>query len=69
MDDADDGGGNCPGRRCIGVALLNENKHFRMEYLFAIQLVILIVGLVQDYAIGLFRQIVCPYADLALERK
>ncbi len=53
----------------IGVALLNENKHFRLEYLFAIQLVILIVGLVQDYAIGLFRQIVCPYADLTLERK
>ncbi len=53
----------------IGVALLNENKHFRLEYLFAIQIVILIVGLVQDYAIGLVRQIVCPYADLTLERK
>jgi len=53
----------------IGVALLNENKHFRLEYLFAIQIVILVVGLVQDYGIGLLRQIVCPYADLALERK
>ena len=53
----------------VGVALLNENKHFRLEYVFAIQLVILIVGLVQDYAIGLTRQIVCPYADLTLERK
>ena len=53
----------------IGVALLNENKHFRLEYLFAIQLVILAVGLLQDYAIGLARQMVCPYADLTLERK
>jgi len=53
----------------IGVSLLNENKHFRLEYLFAIQAVILIVGLVQDYVIGLIRQIVCPYADLTLERK
>ena len=50
----------------IGVALLNENKHFRLEYLFAIQLVILIVGLVQDYAIGLFRQIVCRAATIEI---
>lgn len=53
----------------VGVALLNENKHFRLDYLFAIQLVILVVGLLQDYGIGLARQIVCPYADMTLERK
>ena len=53
----------------IGVALLNENKHFRLAYVLAVQLVILLIGLVQDYGIGLARQLVCPYADLALERK
>ena len=53
----------------IGAALLSQNKYLHLPEVFAIQLVILIVGLVQDYAIGLFRQIVCPYADLTLERK
>jgi NitT/TauT family transport system permease protein len=53
----------------IGVALLDQNKHFNLADIFAVQLVILIVGLVQDYAIGIARQIVCPYADLTLERK
>jgi NitT/TauT family transport system permease protein len=53
----------------VGAVLLSENKHFRLEYMFAIQLVILAVGLLQDYVIGLVRQIVCPYADLTLERK
>ena len=36
---------------------------------FAIQLVILIVGLFQDYLIGAARRLACPYADLALERR
>jgi NitT/TauT family transport system permease protein len=53
----------------VGAALLSENKHFRLEAVFAIQLVILAVGLVQDYAIGVARQVACPYADLTLERK
>lgn len=53
----------------IGAMLLNQNKHFRLPEVFAIQIVILLVGLFQDYLIGLLRRIACPYADLTLERK
>ncbi len=53
----------------VGSMLLSVNKHFRLPDVFAIQLVILIVGLFQDYLIGLARRLCCPYADLILERK
>jgi NitT/TauT family transport system permease protein len=53
----------------VGAMLLSESKHFRLAEVFAIQLVILIVGLFQDYIIGAARRLACPYADLTLERK
>lgn len=53
----------------IGTLLLDQNKHFHLDAVFAIQICILIVGLGQDYMIGLMRKIVCPYADLSLERQ
>lgn len=53
----------------IGTMLLNQNKHFHLSAVMAIQLTILILGLAQDYGIGALRRIVCPYADLTLERK
>ena len=53
----------------LGVMLLNENKNMKMEAVFAIQIIILIIGLGQDYFIGLIRRIACPYAALTLERK
>jgi NitT/TauT family transport system permease protein len=53
----------------VGTVLLNANKHFNLAQVFAIQLVILIVGLIQDYAIGLLRRLACPYADLTLEKR
>ena len=53
----------------VGAMLLNQNKHFHLSAVFAIQLTILLLGLGQDYAIGLMRKIFCPYADLILERK
>lgn len=53
----------------VGAMLLNQNKHFHLAEVFAIQLVILSVGLGQDYAIGLFKRFACPYAELTLERK
>jgi NitT/TauT family transport system permease protein len=53
----------------IGVMLLNEQKHFRMADVFAIQFAILLVGLFQDYMIGAARKLACPYADLKMERK
>lgn len=53
----------------IGAMLIDQNKHFHLDAVFAIQITILLLGLGQDYAIGLFRRIACPYADLAAERK
>jgi len=53
----------------IGAMLLNQNKHFHIAEVFAIQIVILAVGIAQDYAIGALRSLFCPYAVLTLERK
>jgi NitT/TauT family transport system permease protein len=53
----------------VGAMLLNQNKHFHLAEVFAIQLVILAVGLAQDYGIGAVKRMVCPYAGLTLERK
>lgn len=53
----------------VGAMLLNQNKHFHLSAVFAIQLTILMLGLAQDYAIGLLRNLFCPYADLTLERR
>lgn len=53
----------------IGVMLLNENKHFALAAVFALQISILFVGIAQDYAIGFFRRVVCPYAELELEKR
>ena len=53
----------------VGAMLLAESKHFLLSEVFAIQIVILIVGLLQDFAIGAVRRLVCPYADLTLERR
>ncbi|BCM94340.1 hypothetical protein IAD21_06247 [Abditibacteriota bacterium] len=53
----------------IGAMLLAESKHFALAEVFAIQLVILIVGMVQDYSIEWLRRLCCPYSVLTLERK
>ena len=53
----------------VGAMLLNQNKHFHLAEVFAIQITILIVGMIQDYGIGLTRRLLLPYADLTLERR
>jgi NitT/TauT family transport system permease protein len=53
----------------VGAMLLGESKHFILAAVFAIQIVILLIGMLQDYAIGITRSLVCPYANLTLERK
>ncbi|MES2462830.1 MAG: nitrate ABC transporter permease [Armatimonadota bacterium] len=53
----------------VGTALLNQQKLFHLPELFAIQLLILLLGLFLDYVIGLLRSVICPYADLTLERR
>jgi NitT/TauT family transport system permease protein len=53
----------------IGTILLDQNHHFHLAAVFAIQLTILALGLLQDYGIGLTKNLLCPYAALTLERK
>ena len=53
----------------LGAAMLSQQKQFRIAEVFAIQLLILLVGMTQDWAIGAIRRLVCPYADLRLERR
>lgn len=53
----------------VGTLMLNEGKHFHLDAVFAIQLTILFVGWMQDKIIGWFKNLVCPYANLTLERK
>jgi NitT/TauT family transport system permease protein len=53
----------------VGAMLLNQNKHFHLAEVFAIQFLILFVGLAQDYGIGFLKRLVCPYAELSLERR
>jgi len=53
----------------IGALLLNQNKHFRLEAVFAIQIAILLIGLFQDYALGLAKRFLFPYANLQLEKR
>lgn len=53
----------------LGAMLHAQNKHFRMEEVFAIQAMIAMIGVAFDYSIGLARRLVCPWADLTLERR
>lgn len=53
----------------LGALLLNENKHMKLPEVFAVQILILIIGMGQDYFIGVMKNIICPYARLAVERR
>lgn len=53
----------------VGALLLNQEKHFRLAQVFAIQLTIVGLGLLQDYGLGLTRRLLFPWADLTLERR
>lgn len=53
----------------IGTVLMTQDKHFHLSSIVAIQIVILLVGLTQDYLIGVVKNICCPYASLIINRK
>lgn len=53
----------------LGAMLTKQDKHFHLSEVFATQILILAVGLIQDYAIGAARNMACPYANLSLERR
>lgn len=45
----------------VGALLLNQNKHFRLAEVYAVLVVILLVGLVIDYGMGALAGLVCPH--------
>lgn len=53
----------------VGAMLLNLNKQNLYAAVFGVQILILVVALVQDYALGALRRFFCPYADLTLEKR
>jgi NitT/TauT family transport system permease protein len=53
----------------IGTLLLNQNKHLHLDAVFAIQIIIVIVGIGQDYLIGYAKSVFCPWSNLTLEKR
>jgi len=52
----------------VGALMEINAKQFDYPAVFCTLFVILFVGLLQDYIIGYFKGMVCPYADLGMER-
>lgn len=53
----------------VGVLMLNESKYRNLDAVFAIQLTILAIGILQDQGIAFLKNLCCPYAKLSLENK
>lgn len=52
----------------VGALLLAENKHFRLAEVYAVLLVVLLVGLLIDLAMGVLANVVCPHARFQSKR-
>lgn len=52
----------------VGTLLLNQNKHLHLDAVFAIQFLILFIGIVMDYMFGAFKRVACPHAHLTLSK-
>lgn len=48
----------------VGAMILNQNKHFLLAEVYAILLVILLLGMLMDYGMGLLTNFLCPYVRL-----
>ncbi|MFI5296493.1 MAG: ABC transporter permease [Polyangiales bacterium] len=53
----------------LGAMMLTEDKHIRLDSVFAIQLVVLFIGIALDWTWLLVRKTLCPFADITLERQ
>lgn len=53
----------------VGAVMEIQSHHFDLSSVFAIQLVILCLGLAQDWIIGKVKGKCCPYSKLLLERR
>ena len=48
----------------IGALILNQNKHFRLAEVYALLFLILGIGLLIDYGVGVLIRLLCPYSVL-----
>jgi NitT/TauT family transport system permease protein len=53
----------------LGAMILNQEKHFKLPEVYAILVLILIVGLLLDYSIGMLQRVACPYAIIERSRR
>lgn len=51
----------------VGTMLLNQNKHFHMDAVFAIQATIFAIGIGMDFSLGVLKRFLFPHAALTLE--
>jgi NitT/TauT family transport system permease protein len=52
----------------VGALMIVEEKHLNLDAVFCIMFIILGYGLLQDFIIGVFKKMLCPYAFLEIER-
>lgn len=53
----------------LGVVMLTESKYRNLAAVFAVQLTVLAIGILQDQLLAWFKGVVCPYSRLTLEAK
>lgn len=53
----------------IGALILNQNKHFHLAEVYAILLVILLLGLLMDYGMAALTALLCPHSVMARVRR
>jgi NitT/TauT family transport system permease protein len=53
----------------LGAMLLDQNKHFKLAEVYAILMIILVVGLLIDYGMGVLSNLLCPWAKLDKVRR
>ncbi len=53
----------------LGAMMLAEDKHIRLDAVFALQTIVLLIGVLQDWALSGLRRVLCPYASITLERQ
>lgn len=49
----------------VGTMLINQSKYLHLDAVFAIQFLILFVGVGLDYGFGMLKRIFCPYATIS----
>lgn len=59
----------CRAEGGIGVILFQENKQFHLDSVYAIQIMVLCVGIAIDWSLGFLRTMFCPYSVITLDRK